>query len=59
MSIASVERKILAELREVVGDKKLGLKELTEWRTVKFEAPDGEKIVFLPVLGVWASYLVR
>lgn len=58
MRIAGLERKIFQELREVTGLKGLRSKDFTEWRTVKFDVADGEKIVFLPVLGVWVSYRV-
>lgn len=59
MSIVKLERKILSELREVVGDRKLVSIDFTEWRTSEFEAPEGERVVFLPEMRVWASYLVR
>lgn len=59
MGIVGVERKILRELREVTGLKGLKVEDFTEWRTVEFGVAEDEKVVFLPVLGVWASYRLR
>ena len=59
MRISGLDRKIFQELKKVTGLKRLRSKDFTEYRTVKFELASDEEIVFLPVLGVWASYRVR
>jgi len=56
MSPATVERAIWRELREITCNKKLRLKDITEWRTSEFQSQEGEKLVFLPGLKVWVAY---
>lgn len=52
MSLATLERAIMDELREVSGNKKLRKKDLMEWSTGKVEAQEGEKVYFLPKLNM-------
>lgn len=48
MSMASLEREILAEARKVTGNKKLRMKNIVEWSTGKIEAQAGERLWRLP-----------
>jgi len=50
--MASLERAILAEAKEVIGNKKLRMKDIMEWSTGKFKAEEGEKLYHLPGIGV-------
>lgn len=52
MSMQSLERAILAEAKEVVGNKKLRMKDILEWSTAEIEAQPGEKLYRLPTHGV-------
>jgi len=53
MSMATLERAILAELMEVAKNPKIKLKNLMEWRTGKsLKCREGETLYYLPVLGV-------
>lgn len=53
MSLATLEKEIIKELREVTGNKKLTLKNLMEWSTGNVEVKDAtEKLVYLPKLKI-------
>ena len=52
MSMQSLEKAILAEAKEVTGNKKLRMKDIMEWSTADIEAQDGEKLYNLPGLSV-------
>lgn len=53
MSLKSLEREIMIELRIVAKNSKLRLKDLMEWRTGKDLKPQaGETYYYLPTLGV-------
>ena len=52
MSMQSLEREILAEAKEVVGNKKLRMKDIMEWSTGEIEAQPGEKLYYLSNLSV-------
>lgn len=52
MSMASLEKAILAELRLVSGNKKLKMADVMEWSTSKIESQKGETYYFLPELKV-------
>jgi hypothetical protein len=57
MSLTSLERAILAELRQVTSNKKLKLEDIMAWQTGS--PPDvqkGEKEIFLPDLAVYVVY---
>ena len=47
MSMASLEKEIWIELKEVTGNRKIRVKDILEWRTTEFEGCDDEKIIFL------------
>jgi len=48
----SLERAILAEAKEVVSNKKLRMKDIMEWSTGEIVAQPGEKLYYLPRMGV-------
>lgn len=53
MGIRELEAAILAELKEVSGNKNLRQKDIMEWQTgTSLKAQDGETLYYLPVLGV-------
>jgi len=47
MTMASLEREILAEAKIIVGNKKLRMKDIMEWSTGEIKAQEGEKLYFL------------
>jgi hypothetical protein len=52
MSMASLERELLTELKAVVGNSKLRKKDILEWSTGEVEVREGEVKYRLPRLGV-------
>lgn len=52
MSMQSLERAILIEAKEVIGNKKLRMKDIMEWSTSEVVAQPGEKLYFLPAMKV-------
>jgi len=56
MSLASLEREIVEELRQVTGLRSLRLKDLMEWSSGPLTAHEGEVAVFLPGLKLNACY---
>ncbi len=56
MSIASFERELLFELKEVTGNKKLTRNSWMEWSTTPVKAQDGELLAFLPKLSIHVAY---
>lgn len=58
MSMASLEKAILAELKIVAGKPKLKMKNIMEWSTGEIEVLEtsGETLVRLPELGVNVAY---
>jgi len=59
MSEQSLERAVLAEAKEVTGNKKLKMKDIMEWSTGEVNAQDGEKLYWLPVLGVSVAVKIQ
>lgn len=59
MSLASLEKAILAELKEVTGNKKLTKNSIQEWSTGEITPHDGEQQAFLPVVRVHVAYKVK
>lgn len=55
MSMATLERAILAELREVAKNPKIKQKDIMEWSTSEVKAQQGETLFFLPVLHVYCA----
>ena len=56
MSIATLERAVVAGAREVLNNPKLRVKDLLEWSTSKVQPHDGEVVIFVPDLGTWAAF---
>jgi len=52
MGIRDLERAILAEAKNVTGNKKLRMKDIMEWSTGKVKIADGETLYRLPKSGV-------
>lgn len=52
MSMASLEKEILKELKEVTGNPKLTKNSIMEWSTGTVKAQAGEKLVRLPKLQI-------
>jgi len=59
MSVASLEKAIVAELRELTKRKNLRLKDLHEWSNseerVRKNLQEDEEAVFCPQHGVWCA----
>lgn len=56
MNISDLEKAIIQEVRVVTKTYRLRLKDLKEWSTAEIKPQEGKKVVFLPVLKVWAVY---
>ena len=56
MSLATLERKILTELKAITGNSKLTRNSIMQWQTSKIEPQEGEKYVYLPTLQVHVCY---
>jgi len=52
MSMRNLETAILAEAKIVTDNKKLRMKDITEWSTGEIQAQSGEKLYFLPTMQV-------
>lgn len=52
MGMKQLEAAVLAEAKEVTGNKKLRMKDIMEWSTSEVKAQEGEKLYRLPKLGV-------
>lgn len=52
MSFATLEREVLAELKQVAKNSKLRLKDIMEWSTGEIKPQEGETYFFLPNLKV-------
>lgn len=52
MGLQSLEREILAEAKEVTGNKKLRMKDIMEWSTSKVKEFPEEERFHLPNIGV-------
>ena len=52
MSMATLEREILAEAKEVTGKKNLRMKDILEWSSGEVTAHKGEVVHHLPSVGV-------
>ena len=52
MSMQSLSREVLAEAKEVTGNKKLRMKDIMEWSTGEVKAQPGEKLYRLPKLAI-------
>ena len=59
MSMTSLERAIMQELREVTGERNLRLKDLMEWSTGEITPQGHENVIDLPRNGVIVCYLSR
>ena len=58
MSFATLERAVLAELKQVAKNSKLRLKDIMEWSTGEVKAQEGETLYFLPDLKVCCAVKV-
>ncbi len=56
MSMASLEREILAELKQITGNSKLTKNSIQEWSTTPVKAQEGELLAELPKLHVFVAY---
>jgi hypothetical protein len=56
MSLASLEKAILKELKEITNNKKLTKNSIMEWSTSEIKPEDGETLIQLPELKVWVCY---
>lgn len=52
MSMATLERAILAGAKEVLNNKKLRMKDIMEWSTGDLKPNDGEVCIMIPDLDV-------
>jgi len=48
----SLEREILAEAKEITGNKKLKMKDIMEWSTGDIKPASGETLYYLPKFAV-------
>ena len=55
MSVASLERAIVAGAREVLNNKELRVKDLMEWSTGEVKPQEGEVVIFVPALNVYVA----
>ena len=55
MSMATLEREILAEAKKVTGNTKLKMKEILEWCSGEIEPQSGEKTYYLPTIGIYIA----
>lgn len=58
MSMASLERVILANAKVFFKNPKLRLKDLQEWSTGKIVTQDGEVVEWIPDPGVYVAILI-
>ena len=56
MSMATLEKAIWKEFKNVTGLKKTKFGDLQEWSIGEIEKHDGEVVVYLPGMGVWAAF---
>lgn len=59
MSMKTLEREILAELKTITGNNKLKMKDIMEWSTGEIKALPGEKFAHLPELKVNVAYVEK
>jgi hypothetical protein len=52
MSLATLEREIVAEARDVLRNSKLRNKDIQEWSTGKVKAEEGEVVIDLTRIGI-------
>ena len=61
MSMQSLERSIVAELRDITGKPRLRLKDMSEWGTskeiIEKRCLPTEKLIHCPQNGVWVAVL--
>ena len=62
MSMQSLERSIVAELREITGKPKLRIKDMSEWGTnpevlQRHLIKETERLIHCPQNGVWVAVL--
>lgn len=55
MSMATLEKAILTELKEVAKNSKIRQKDIMEWSTSEVKAHEGETLFFLPVLHIYCA----
>lgn len=59
MSMRTLERAILNELKAITGRKNLRMKDVLEWSSsedeVRKNAQEGEEVIECPSIGVWAA----
>ena len=56
MSLASLEREMLFELKRVTKNPKLTKNSIQEWSTGPVKAQAGETLIFLPTLQINVAY---
>ena len=56
MSMATLEKAVLEELRKVTGNNKLRKKDIMEWSTGEVKSQADEDLAHLPELGVNVAY---
>jgi hypothetical protein len=59
MSMATLERVILASSKVVFNNSKLRLKDIQEWSSGEIEAHDGEVSVYVPDPGVYVAVKIE
>ncbi len=55
MSMATLEREILAELKAIAKNPKLTKNSIMEWSTTEVKAEEGETLYFLPKLKIYCA----
>lgn len=53
MSMRTLESSICSELRQIVKNRSLRVKDMVEWSTGQIKAQDGEVVIFVPLYVVW------
>lgn len=56
MSMATLERAIIAGARTILKNSKLRVKDMQEWSTSEVTPQDGEIVVFVPDPGVYVAF---
>lgn len=57
MSMATLERAVLAGARIVFNNPKLKMKDVQEWSSGEIKAQEGEVVAYVPDPGVYAAIL--
>ncbi len=56
MSVQTLEREIVMELKRIIKNSKFRLKDLMEWKSAEITPHEGEKVIKLPGLGLWVAF---